>query len=236
MDLAMPHSVEAMEHFVEVVNTQWSGIDFVLFGGDNFNNTAQGDRDAKRFKEILDKLQVPYYCVRGNKESSPKGDEHIGAKEFGELFFRDDMLVNGGDWMVHTKGYVVLGIDSTIEQSGAGRFKPQSIAFAKRVLELGKPTIILDHHPFINYWGGTDPKDLQKYLLQNSQEVQKELFSYPNLILTLSGHKHIDNVSLVGSTLCIATRAFKDAQIKNRNPMRYIEIKEGHIVQKLITT
>ncbi len=236
MDLGMPSSVEAMKNLVEVVNSRYSHIDFLLFGGDNFNNTAKGDSDAKIFKGILDGLAMPYYCVRGNKESSPKGDPHIDAKEFADLFFKDDMLVSDKDWMVHKKGYIVLGIDSTIEHSGAGRFSRQSIDFAKKVLELGKPTIMLDHHPYLNYWGGTDPKDLQKYVLQNAEEVKKELFCYPNLILTLSGHKHIDNVSQIGHVTAIATRAFKDAQYKNKNPMRYVEISGKAVTQKLITT
>ena len=236
MDLSMPQTVEWMEHLKDVVNSKFSHIDFVLFGGDNFNNTAPGDSDAKKFKEIIDDMKVPAYCVRGNKESTPKPDPKIGAKEFKELFFGEDMLVSGGDWMVHKKGYIVLGLDSTIEHSGAGRFKPETIAFAKKILDLGKPTIILDHHPYLNYWGGSDPKDIHKYVLQNAQEVIAQLFTYPNLILTLSGHKHIDNVSKIGHVTAIATRAFKAAQVHNQNPMRYIEITGTQIRHQLITT
>ncbi len=232
----MPYTVEAMEHLAHVVNTHFSHIDFVLFGGDNFNNTAKGDSDAKKFKEILDRMHVPALCVRGNKESTPKPDAQIDQKEFAQLFFGEPMLINGRDWMVHKKDYIILGLDSTIEQSGAGRYTKETIAFAKKILDLGKPTIILNHHPYLNYWGGSDPKDIQKYVLQNTQEVQKELFSYPNLILTLSGHKHIDNVSKIGHVTAIATRAFKAAQIKNRNPLRYIEISGTSIMHKLITT
>ena len=236
MDLAMPFTVEAMEHLRDVVNSRFSDIDFVLFGGDNFNNTAKGDSDAVVFKKIIESFKVPAYCVRGNKESTPKPDSQIDAKEFAKLFFRDEMLVSGRDWMVHKKDFIVLGLDSTIENSGAGRYTKETIAFAKKILDLGKPTIILNHHPYLNYWGGTDPKDLQKYVLQNTKEVQKELFGYPNLILTLSGHKHIDNVSQIGHVTAISTRAFKAAQHKNRNPMRYIEISSDGIYQKLITT
>ncbi len=236
MDLSMPHTVEWIENLVDVVNTKYPHIDFVLFGGDNFNNTAKGDSDAKKFKEIIDKMRVPAYCARGNKESTPKPDAHIDQKEFADMFFTPDMLVNGRDWMIHKNGYIVLGIDSTIEHSGAGRFRAESIEFAKKILALGKPTIILDHHPYLNYWGGTDPHDIEKYVLQNSKEVIEELFGYPNLLLTLSGHKHIDNVSKIGHVTAIATRAFKAAQLKNQNPMRYIEIRGSSISHRLITT
>ncbi|BAF69242.1 metallophosphoesterase family protein [Nitratiruptor sp. SB155-2] len=237
MDLSMPHTVEAMEHLVDVVNSRFAHIDFVLFGGDNFNNTASGDKDTKVFKSILDGLKTPYYCVRGNKESTPKGDNQIDAKAFARLFFdQKGMKVSGRDWMVQHNGYVVLGLDSTIEHSGAGIYTKETIAFAKKALDLGKPTIILNHHPYLNYWGGTDPKDIHKYVLQNTKEVQEKLFRYPNLVLTLSGHKHIDNVSQIGHVQVIATRAFKAAQTLYRNPMRYIEIDGSTVTQKLITT
>ncbi len=39
-----------------------------------------------------------------------------------------------------------------------------------KMLRKKMPTIILNHHPYLNYWGEKVPK----------------------LILTLSGHKHID--------------------------------------------
>ncbi|BCD61303.1 3',5'-cyclic-AMP phosphodiesterase [Nitratiruptor sp. YY08-13] len=237
MDLSMPHTVKAMEHLADVVNTRFSHIDFVLFGGDNFNNTAPSDKDAKIFKAFLEKMKVPCYCVRGNKESSPKGDNSIDAGEFARLFFdQKGMRVSGRDWMVEHKGYLILGLDSTIEHSGAGIYTKETITFAKKALSKGKPTIILNHHPYLNYWHGTDPKDIHKYVLQNTKEVQEQLFRYPNLILTLSGHKHIDNVSRIGHVTAIASRAFKAAQILYQNPMRYIEIGRGGIKEKLITT
>jgi len=235
MDLSMPHTVEALEHFVDVINRDFAHVDCVLFGGDNFNNTAPGLKDGVRFKEILDGLKVPYYCVRGNKESSPKPDPHLDQRDFARLFFGPGMEVHGRDWVVYKKGYAIVGIDSTIEHSGAGRFGPQSVALLKRVLARGMPTIILDHHPLHNYWGGSGA-DLKKYLLQNADEVKRELFGYPNLVLVLSGHKHIDNVTQEGHVTLIATRAFKEAQIKNRNPIRHIRIEGGRVYQRLMTT
>ena len=53
------------------INKEFSSVDFVLFGGDNFNNNAPGNSDALKFKTIADSLKCPWYSVRGNKESSP---------------------------------------------------------------------------------------------------------------------------------------------------------------------
>jgi Icc protein len=51
MDLADKESVDAMKLMVEFVNTEYKDLDFVLFGGDNFNNNVVGNADALEFKK-----------------------------------------------------------------------------------------------------------------------------------------------------------------------------------------
>ena len=41
MDLQDEDSVEAMESMVAFVNKEYTNLDFVLFGGDNFNNLEE---------------------------------------------------------------------------------------------------------------------------------------------------------------------------------------------------
>ncbi len=238
MDLQDEESVEAMETMVSFINKNHPDLDFVLFGGDNFNNNVPGNKDAVAFKEIIEKLHCPAYVVRGNKESSPKpvGDP-IGFVEFRKLFVENKGLeVKGKDWALEKKGYIVLGLDSCIENANNGHYSKETLAFAKKMLEKGKPTIILNHHPYLNYWKGTDKKDLHKYVLNNTKEVQKELFGYPNLILTLSGHKHIDNISKIGHVTAITTRGFIRPLDLDQYPMRLITLSDNKIDEKLIYT
>jgi Icc protein len=237
MDLSDSDSVEALELMVEFINSKYKDLDFVLFGGDNFNNNAPGSKDALKFKEIIDRLHAHSLVVRGNKESSPtpKGDS-IDLNEFKSIFFDESMLVDGKDWLVERKGYQILGLDSCIENANNGLYEKKTIAFAKKALNTKKPTIILNHHPYTNYWGATEKKDLHKYVLNNTKEVQKELFSYPNLILTLSGHKHIDSVTQIGKTKVIVTRGFVRPLDMDNYPMRYVEINGSNIDEKLIYT
>ncbi len=237
MDLSNDDSVEAMELMVEFVNKNYKDLDFVLFGGDNFNNNAEGNKDALKFKEIIAKLHSPSYLVRGNKESSPKPNDSIHLDEFKTLFMHDkDLTVQGKDWLLEKKGYNILGLDSCIENANNGLYTQETIAFAKRVLEKSKPTIILNHHPYTNYWKGTQKEDLHKYVLNNTKEVQQALFTYSNLIMTLSGHKHIDSVSSINKTKVVVTRGFVRPLDMDMYPMRYIEITEGKINEKLIYT
>jgi len=87
MDLSDTDSIEAMELMVQSINKNYKNLDFVLFGGDNFNNNVKGNKDAITFKNIINKLHCPSYLVRGNKESNPKPNDKSSSKEFKKLFF-----------------------------------------------------------------------------------------------------------------------------------------------------
>ncbi len=237
MDLSDEDSIKAMELMVTHINTHYKTLDFVVFGGDNFNNNVEGNADALAYKKIVDGLHCPTYHVRGNKESHPKPDDAIHLDEFKSLFMSDKALkVSGKDWLLETKGYAFLGLDSCIEGANNGEYTNETIKFAESALKLGKPTIILNHHPYTNYWKGTDPKDIHKYVLGNTVEVQKHLFNHENLILTLSGHKHIDSVTTINKTQVIVTRGFVRPLDMDMYPMRLVEITNGKISEKLIYT
>jgi len=237
MDLSDPDSVEAMELMAEFINNNYKDLDFVLFGGDNFNNNAPKDSDALKFKEIADRLHCPYYTVRGNKESFPSADKQINLKEFQQMFCSAEALhVKGKEWLLQTKGYNILGLDSCIENQNNGVYTPETIAFAEEILKQNRPTVILNHHPYTNYWGGTEQKDIHKYVLNNTDEVQKRLFKYDNLLVTLSGHKHIDSVKELQGTKVIVTRGFVRPLDLDMYPMRYVELDGTTVHEKLIYT
>lgn len=237
MDLGDSDSVDAMELMVEFINKSYKDLDFVVFGGDNFNNNVKGNADALAFKKIVDTLHCPTYHVRGNKEAHPKPDDAIHLDEFKTLFMADKSLkVEGKDWLLETKGYAFVGLDSCIEGANNGEYTKETMKFAESVLKLGKPTIILNHHPYTNYWKGTNPKDIHKYVLGNTEEVQKRLFNYDNFILSLSGHKHIDSVTEIRKTKVIVTRGFVRPLDLDMYPMRYVEIRDEKINEKLIYT
>jgi len=238
MDFSDVASVEALELMVEHVNANYKDLDFVLFGGDNYNNNVDDNKDAVLFKYIVEKLNCPYYIVRGNKESSPTSNlKSLFSKDFDNIFLQNKTLHKSGkDWLVKTKGYQILGLDSCIEHKNNGLYTEKTLAFAEKALKSKKPTIILNHHPYTNYWKGTEPKDIKKYVLGNTQETQDRLFKYPNLLLTLSGHKHIDSVTSINKTKVIVTRGFVRPLDLDTYPMRYVEINNKEIMEKIIYT
>ncbi len=238
MDFADVASVEAVELMVAHVNENYKDLDFVLFGGDNYNNNVEDNKDAVLFKYIVDKLHCPYYIVRGNKESSPTSSlKSVLNKDFDNIFLQDkNLLKNNKDWLVQKKGYLILGLDSCIEHKNNGEYSQETLEFAEMALKKERPTIILNHHPYTNYWKGTEAKDLKKYVLGNTKETQKRLFKYPNLLLTLSGHKHIDSVLEMNKVKVITTRGFVRPLDLDMYPMRYVEINGGDILEKIIYT
>ena len=237
MDLGNPESVEALEMAVTYLNTYYKDLDCVLFGGDNFNNNMKADSDALVYKQITEKLHCPVYHVRGNKESSPANDDHIHLDEFKKLFMSyKELIVEDKDWAVEINGHIVLGLDSCIENANNGTYTKETLTFAKKMLDQGKPTLILNHHPYSNYWGGTEANDIHKYVLGNAKETIKTLFEYPNLLVTLSGHKHIDNIKMIHKVKTITTRGFIRPLDLDEYPMRYIEIEKNEVSEKLIYT
>jgi len=238
MDFADVASVEAIELMVAHINKNYKNLDFVLFGGDNYNNNVDDNKDAVLFKYIVDKLHCPYYIVRGNKESSPTSNlQSVLSKDFDNIFLQNKTLHKSGkDWILKTKGYQILGLDSCIEHKNNGLYTEKTLAFAEKALQSKKPTIILNHHPYTNYWKGTEAKDIKKYVLGNTKETQKRLFKYPNLLLTLSGHKHIDSVTNINTTKVIVTRGFVRPLDLDMYPMRYVEIDGRDIHEKIIYT
>lgn len=237
MDLGNPESVEALEMAVTYLNTYYKDLDCVLFGGDNFNNNMKADSDALVYKQITEKLHCPIYHVRGNKESSPANDDRIHLDEFKKLFMSyKELITEGKDWAVEINGHIILGLDSCIENANNGTYTKETLTFAKKMLDLGKPTLILNHHPYSNYWGGTEANDIHKYVLGNAEETIKILFEYPNLLVTLSGHKHIDNIKMIHKVKTITTRGFIRPLDLDEYPMRYIEIEKNEVSEKLIYT
>lgn len=237
MDLSDSDSVDSMKLMASFINESYKDLDFVMFGGDNFNNNVKGNKDAQVFKEIIESLHCPALVVRGNKESSPKPKDGIYENEFQSMFLDGkNLAINGKDWLLEIKGFNILGLDSCIKDANNGLYTEATMAFAEKALQNKKPTVVLNHHPYTNYWGGTEEKDIHKYVLNNTIEVQNRLFRYHNLILTLSGHKHIDSVKELDHTKMVVTRGFVRPLDLDMYPMRYVEIEGNKVSEKLIYT
>ncbi len=239
LDLGSPKTVTWVEMLADKINREFSSIDFVLFGGDNFNNNVPGNSDALKFKNIADGLKCPWYSVRGNKESTPKPkDDQLNQSDYARIFFPSNLKVLDRNWKLEKGKYTILGLDTTIEQHNNGIYTPETLDFVEKELKTNPDRyyILLNHQTYWNFWGGTDKSDIHKYVLNNVDEVKKRLFGYPNLKLTLSGHKHLDHVGQSGTVKVISTLGFVVPQnSENDHRFRFVEIKDGAVTQKVVS-
>ncbi len=239
LDPGSPKTVSWVEMLVDKINSEFSVADFVLFGGDNFNNNVPGNSDALKFKNIADGLKCPWYSVRGNKESTPRPEgDPLNQGDYARMFFPSDLKLSGRDWKLDRGKYTILGLDTTIEQNNNGIFTPDTLDFVEKELKTNpnRYYILLNHQTYWNFWGGTDKGDIHKYVLNNVDEVKKRLFGYPNLKLTLSGHKHLDHVGQSETVKVISTLGFVVPQnSENDHRFRFIEIKDDAVTQKVVS-
>ncbi len=237
LDLGRPETVAWFEMLVDKINREYSSVDLVLFGGDNFNNNVPGNSDALKFINIADGLKCPWFSVRGNKESTPNPKEDsLNQSDFARMFFPSDLKVSGRDWKLQRGNYTILGLDTTIEHNNNGIYTPETLDFVENELKTNpnRDYILLNHQTYWNFWGGTDKADIHKYVLNNVDQVKKRLFGYPNLKLTLSGHKHLDHVDQSGTVKVISTLGFvvpQDSQ--NDHRFRFVQIQNGQVTQKV---
>lgn len=239
LDLGSPRTVTWVEMLADKINREFSSVDFVLFGGDNFNNNVPGNSDALKFKKIASGLKCPWYSVRGNKESTPKPkDDPLNHSDYARMFFPSDLKVSGRDWKLEKGKYTILGLDTTMDQHDSGIYTPETLDFVEKELKTNpnRYYILLNHQTYWNFWGGTDKGDIHKYVLNNVDEVKKRLFGYPNLKLTLSGHKHLDHVGQSETVQVISTLGFVVPQnSENDHRFRFVEIKDGAVTQKVVS-
>ncbi len=240
MDLGRPETVRWMEMFVDKVNSSIPNVDLVLSGGDNFNNNVPGKKDAEKFRAIMNGLYCPWYSVRGNRESSPKpSGDPLNQRDYAEMFYTNELEMHGKDWKLQKGNYIILGIDTTVQGHANGLFSEQSLNFVETELK-NNPRfsyILLNHQVYHNFWGETDKKRIHKYVLNNIDQVKQRLFSCNNLLMTLSGHIHRDNVSRINNKAVITTLGFIVPQKSdNDHRFRVIEIKNRRIAKQYLSS
>ena len=192
-------SAALLQSAINEINRE-KNIDFVLVLGDLTKDAEPWNVD--RFKEVMDELRMPYYLILGNHDISPI-DTSVRKKSPGVT--RATMI-----WTFQGHGYQgpaenwsldpvpgvhLVGLDSVMTGDWGGRLSDKAIAFLDRDLyaNQGKLTIIMLHHQLQPYTRAaeTGENDFNKFVLYNAGEVKELLSHYPQVAMTLSGHRHL---------------------------------------------
>ncbi|MCP4253526.1 MAG: hypothetical protein GY775_08960 [Candidatus Scalindua sp.] len=187
-------------------------IDFILFGGDNINNTDPDAKDFNEFMNIMSSVKVPYFAQFGNREVSPiPPGIALSKDQYAEKMKGHGLDVGRYSWSVSpVPGLRILGLDTTIEGHDNGEIPEEELNWIKeQIAKYPNDMIItLSHHLLLPTWGNRDiPKWKKKYLLKNYQEVNAILDASPQVKACLMGHHHVSRVQTVNGLHFIASPA-----------------------------
>lgn len=194
---------KAMIACINDINAQ-DTLDFVLIGGDL---TKMGsDRQLQAAKETFDKLNIPYWVIAGNHDSTWS---ESGCNTFITTFGYEQFEFEAG-------GYRFLGCNSGPDMRMGPALVPRNSLVWIQALEKGKPVIFLNHYP-IN--GG----------MANWFDIRRELIRL-DCRIAICGHGHrnrpFDYFGLPGMMGRASTL------IKQRAGYNIITIRDGKLESK----
>lgn len=204
-------SIKILEDVLDQIDSM-KDLDFVLFGGDNWDNTDKGTPDVDRFMYMVKGLRVPYLIQLGNREASPMPPSDPTNKEDFVRFFQEHGFNNGTFWwdVEIIPGVVVIGLDSSIKGHNDGAIPEEEIQWLQKRLKEYKEQfiIVLTHHLFLPTWA---PKEIplwnKSYLIANSLQVRPILEANTEVKLVLTGHHHVTKIDIINGLPYIASPA-----------------------------
>ena len=156
-------SIRIFEDVVSQLNST-DELDFILFGGDNFDNSEKGVTDLDEFLRLTEKLKTPYYIQFGNREAAslPK-DDPLSKEQFAQKFQGHGFNGDSFWWSDSPiKNVTVLGLDTSVEGRNNGAIPNEQLKWIKKEIAIYSNdfVIILTHHLFLPTWL---PKSLPKW-------------------------------------------------------------------------
>ncbi len=236
-------SFDIFRDIIDQVNNM-PDIDFILFGGDNINNSDPGTEGFDEFMKIVSGVRVPYFAQFGNREVSPIPPGIALSKEQYAGRMKGHGLDSGRySWNVSpVSGLRILGLDTTIEGHDNGEITKEGVNWIKEQISKypDDKIITLSHHLLLPTWGNRNiPKWRKKYLLKNYQEVNALLGSAPQVKACLTGHHHISKIQTVEGLHYIASpatvqypHAFRTITINdNEAKLEFHQVRDKRIVE-----
>ena len=237
---------ESFNIFRDIIDriNEMGDIDFILFGGDNINNTDPGTKGFDEFMNIMSSVKVPYFAQFGNRESSPiPPGVALSKEQYAEKMKGHGLDTGRYSWSVSpVPGLRILGLDTSIIDHDNGEIPQTELKWIKEEVTRYPHDMIvtLSHHLFLPTWGIRDiPKWKKKYLLKNYQEVNAILEGAPQVKMCLTGHHHISKIQTVNGLHYIASpaavqypHAFRTITINdNEARLEFHQVRDQRIIE-----
>lgn len=231
-------SVELLQSTVQDINKA-GDIDFAVVLGDLTKDSEPWNVD--RFKEVMAELNMPYYVVLGNHDVSPvdinKSQRDPGVSRATMIWAFQGHGYNGPSTHWSTDplpGVHLVGLDTSMTGDWGGRLTKEGLRFLDKDLYAnpGKMTVVVLHHQLQPYTEAevTGDNDFDKFVAYNAEEVKNVLNKYPQVAMTLSGHRHLSTrYKIEGNTAyftCPSTMTW---------PMRYVVFEVDDTAMNYVT-
>lgn len=180
-----------------------SGIDFVIFTGDNIDQ-ANPD-ELKRFLAIANQLKFPYYMVIGNHEVFKSKD--LDKKEYMRIVrkYSKNCRPQSANYVFEKKGVVFLVVDGAKEviPGPAGYYKKATLKWLDKELTKYKndDVVIFQHFPLIA------PYYNRSHTTYNTDDYYEVLNKHSNVIAIFSGHYHANGETMSNGIYHVSTPA-----------------------------
>ena len=170
-----------MEHFNQSIDIirGMQNIDVILVTGDISDDGCEWTYQYA--DRLYSMLGIPTLCCPGNHDSLK-----MMLDEYKPSFYQvlpHSRIIEG--WKIVMLNSVVPADENPEQNKSRGFLSGESLSYVKRELEEGLPTIIALHHPPLEPGGW-----LNRRLLENRDEFNQTINSYPNVRLVIYGHIH----------------------------------------------
>lgn len=168
--------------------------DLVLITGDLTDNGLVAEYE--NLKRMLSRLPMPVWLIPGNHDRR----ENLKQVLAGYPGLSDEPTF--AQWVTDLGPIRMIGLDTVLPKSGAGRLCPERLAWLEQKLaeDSARPTIVAMHHPA--FLCGLHHMD-RINLIEGAAEFEAIVRRNPQIVRILAGHHHRPIQALFAGTLAM---------------------------------
>ncbi len=196
----------ALPIFLRLLESRREEFDFMIIGGDLVNSGSVRMEELVQFREVLEKIGIPFYAVAGNHELAPRTglDPNIEVWEDCTLEDTNFGKTFGVKSLRNTK--IVEGL-KLVFFSIRNQDPDKQLQWLEKELLDEVPAILFCHYPlvksrqggFCSQWGYKRISDTRQPLIDLIKRRGDQVHGY------FSGHHHLNSRTKIGQTEQIVT-------------------------------